>query len=140
MMFFTFLWEISTGIAFNWSETKNSIYMLEEKNHKRFVFWVILGLLLFLLVWYPLYGAPLRSQLGALFDRILNLVGTFLMLAGILSFIFGLLCLFSKRLAWGIKLMVIGALMVTAGSWLGTPVPADAPISNNREPVPKGYS
>jgi hypothetical protein len=104
------------------------------------VYWLILLILLFILIWYPIYGAPLRYQLGGLFDQILTLLGTGMMMFGVISFALGFLCLFTRSYAAGVKLLVMGALMMTAATWLGVPLlEGSAPITKEKEAIPKGY-
>ena len=121
-------------------QAQDEVLVYESGDTKRIIFWIVLGILLFLLVWYPLYGAPLRYQLGGLFDKILTIIGGFLMFFGVLAMVFGFLSLFTRRFTAGIKLLVLGSLMIWAAMWLGIPMPEGSPLDDKSQSIPRGYT
>jgi len=114
-------------------------YIIIEKssNRSKSVFWIFFGILGFIAIYMPFYGANLRYQTGTMFSKTFNFIGTTLMVLGGLMLIWGLFSLFCGSTSGGIKLMILGVLLIIIASYFLAPATIVA-SSSGRE-APQGY-
>ena len=85
--------------------------------------YVFMGIVLFLLVLYPLFGASWRAHmsfsLGFIVNPIFVFVGNMFLIFGGILIVWGLLTIFCGRSLKGVKIMVEGVLiLILAGMFL----------------------
>ncbi len=85
--------------------------------------YTFIGIALFLLVLYPLFGASWRARMSFSFGFIVNpifvFVGNVLLIFGGIMFVWGLLTIFCGRSLKGVKIMVEAVLiLILAGMFL----------------------
>ena len=118
---------------------KSNTIIIKKEDNKKFnvVFWVFFGIIGFLAIYFPFFGPNLRFQTGMMLSKVFTTVGTVLVTLGALMFIWGLLSLFCGRTSSGVKVMLLGFVMMFLGGYFINPALIGAG-GTGRE-VPKGY-
>ena len=119
-------------------EEKIIIHIPGNKKSNKGIFWLFFGILAFICIIFPFYLSNLRYQTSTVADKIMTSFGTFLIWAGGLIFVWGLIGLFCNPRGFrSIKTMIIGFLILYIGFFLVTPTAGFGP---GAEPIPKGYT
>ncbi len=117
---------------------KSDVIIIKKENKKSSViFWIFFGIIGFLAIYFPLFGSNLRFQTGALLSKAFTTVGTILVTFGALMFVWGLFTLFCGKSGSGVKVMILGFVMVFLGSYFINP--ALLGVGSTGKEVPKGY-
>jgi hypothetical protein len=100
---------------------KKDTYTLNRKiKAKTIIIASLVGIIAFMLVVFPLYVNQYSNVIGTFFDKLLKLIGTYMLLIGGAVFIIGVISLiFRKKGKWlliGFLLIAIGILL-TRGSF-----------------------
>ncbi len=116
---------------------RDYIIVEEEKGKTKLVFWVFFGILVFLGIYLPFFAPNLRYQTGAIFLKIFSTAGTIMVTLGVLLMIWGLFSLFCGRRGSGVKIMLLGFVLIYLGGYLVAPQVLGA--GGSGEQIPKGY-
>lgn len=117
---------------------KNTVIVLNKSDKKsKVVFWVFFGIIAFLAIWFPFFGPDLRFKTSATLSKAFTSVGTILVTFGVIMFMWGMLSLFCGRTSAGVKVMVLGAVLIFLGGYFITPSLVGAGSTGKR--VPRGY-
>jgi uncharacterized BrkB/YihY/UPF0761 family membrane protein len=100
---------------------KKDTYTLKRKiKMKTIILSFLLGIIIFMLVVFPLYVSQYTNFIGTFFDKLIKLIGNYMLLIGGAVFIIGVISLvFRKKAKWlliGFLLIAIGMLL-TGGSF-----------------------
>lgn len=106
------------------------------------VFWIILGIVAFAAIYFPFFGGNLRyvvgSGVGSVFTQYGAIIGKYLLIVGLLMFLFGFLNLILMGGGLrGVKPMILGFLLMVLATWIIDP--GSLGTYTHGAPVPKGY-
>jgi hypothetical protein len=99
---------------------KDSVIILYEKKHSRKAHWFFIAIILFLVIFMPIYGTTLRYKVSNTLRFIFSAIGELCLTFGgalaALSVVFSLASrkFYLKSLIFGIVLLWIGAFMIDA--------------------------
>ena len=117
--------------------TYEYIVYKEGKNHSKYVCTVFFGIIMFILVYFPLFGSDMRYEFGQVFSLIFHSIGTILLFFGVICVLFGVLYFFFHNPAKGIGFLFFGIILIAfAGYFLS---PGSFGTASSGESVPKGY-
>ena len=85
------------------------------------MFWIFLGIVIFISVFIPLFAPNLRYQVGRVFTSVFDFVGGICFYGGILLLIWGLAGLFCGKNFRSVKLLILGILMLWIAAFLLEP-------------------
>jgi len=77
----------------------------------RYVLWIFIALLVFLVIFFPLFGHNLRYQVGSFFDQALKYIGY-------VCFFGGVICLCAAAPAKKYSYLIVAILLLFLGLWL----------------------
>ncbi|MEJ2249639.1 MAG: hypothetical protein P8Y97_08270 [Candidatus Lokiarchaeota archaeon] len=87
-------------------------YRLKSMTVRRTILALLVGLIVFMVWLFPYYISQYSNTLGRLFEGILNQIGNYTLLAGVIVFGAGVFSLvFGKK----VKLLLIGIVLILAG-------------------------
>ncbi len=89
-------------------------YTLVEK--KKPMINIYIGIVLVVLVLFPIVILPLRYQIGAAFSNIINGIGGFSLVIGGIFITFGVVGIFTRSRYW-VRYIVVGVVLLWIGSW-----------------------
>ena len=115
----------------------DSIIIKEENKKSSMIFWVFFGIIGFLAIYFPIFGSNLRFQTGAMLSKVFTTAGTILVTLGALMFVWGLFMLFCGKSGSGVKVMILGFVMMFLGGYFINP--AFIGVGSTGKEVPKGY-
>lgn len=85
------------------------------------LFWLFFGLLAFVLVFMPMFGKDWRFRLSPLFSQIFEFIGNLSLFIGALIAIWGLFSLLCGSKGGGIKLMILGIMLILFAGYMLNP-------------------
>jgi hypothetical protein len=92
-------------------------YIVKPKyEQSRRVVAILLGLLIFVLVFFPFFGLTLRHQIGGVFSALLDGIGQFCLTIGGLLTLIGFVGVFARSHSWP-KQVIIGVTLLWIGCW-----------------------
>ena len=95
---------------------KNAIILEKVRNHNK-VAWIFAGILGFVAIYIPFFGADLRYQTGTVLKLVFNSIGTVCLTFGPLLIAFGVIkIVFTKKLSIGS--IFFGELLLWIGCFL----------------------
>ncbi len=114
------------------------------RDAKKFIFWAFFGIIGFCAIYFPFFAPNLRYTTSAYLKGIFTPIGTISITLGSLMVVWGLFSLFcSHRKSAGIKLMIMGVLLIWVGMYFTSfvvdfsfPVGSSGDSERSR---PKGY-
>ncbi|MEJ2249772.1 MAG: hypothetical protein P8Y97_08940 [Candidatus Lokiarchaeota archaeon] len=93
-------------------ESGKKRYRLKNMTVRRIILFLLVGLIVFIVWLFPYYISQYSNTLGRLFEGILNQIGNYTLLAGVIVFGAGVFSLiFGKK----VKLLLIGIVLILAG-------------------------
>ncbi|MFX1309857.1 MAG: hypothetical protein ACFE9M_04840 [Promethearchaeota archaeon] len=92
-------------------------YIVKPKyEQSRRIIAILLGILIFVFVFFPFFGLTLRYQIGGLFSALLDGIGQLcLIIGGVLSLV-GFVGIFTRSHNWA-KHVIIGIALLWIGCW-----------------------
>ncbi|MHA1989106.1 MAG: hypothetical protein ACW98D_20990 [Promethearchaeota archaeon] len=119
---------------------KNRYYLDRGKKRSSSIVFFYLGILGFILVFFPLYSTTLRFQIGRLFSKVFDIIGNLsLFIGGALTFVCIGSIFFGKTLSF--KYFIIGVILLWIGCWVSgiTTNLFGFTIGNSNTPGDNGY-
>lgn len=107
----------------------------KEKGHK-WVYWTFFSVVLFVAVYFPFFAPNLKYQVGTVASQIFFLIGGLCYFFGFLFIIWGIVTIFCGRSFNGVKLLIVGVLLIWIASYFAAPT---INIGPHREEIPIGY-
>jgi hypothetical protein len=77
---------------------------------------IIFGILIFVFIFFPLFGLNLRYQISGVLSILIDGIGSFCLIIGGLYMIVAVFGIFTKDNKW-IKKVIIGATLLWVGCW-----------------------
>jgi len=116
---------------------KDLIIIEKSSKKSKAIFWMFFGIIGFIAIYFPFFGPNLRYKTGSYISNTFNTLGTILVTIGALMMIWGLFTLFCGRAGGGVKMMLLGFVILFIGGWFLAPSLIGS-TSTGRE-VPQGY-
>ena len=121
--------------------TEKKLYIIKDNNDNsekksKSILWLFFGIIGFICIYFPFYGATLRYQTSSTLSRILVTTGTIMGTIGILMIVFGILGLFLGNKMKAIMLLLMGVIVLYITSLLLLPGTIS---SSSGGPSSKGY-
>jgi len=119
--------------------SKNDYIIVQEKKDKgtKKIFLLFFGILAFIAIYFPLFGANMRYQTGSLLSQTFDIIGKLCIAIGGIMVVWGLLNLLCRRSMGGAALMIMGAILLFIGGWFAAP--GTIGMMTTGKEVPKGY-
>ena len=93
-------------------------YIITKKqSRQRWIFWIILGLIVFIFIYFPFFVLNLRFQAGQLISETLSSFGMILVPAGGILMIWGFITTLCSKSLRGIKTILVGFIFFYVGFW-----------------------
>ena len=97
---------------------KEKIALYENKGNYAFIFWIFFAIIAFIAVYLPFFGGNLRYSLGKGFEAIYSTLGTYANTFGGILVGLGLFGIIISHGRGGIKMAVLGMMLLYIGGWL----------------------
>ena len=99
---------------------------------------ILLGIIEFIAVYFPLRGGNLQFEFGVFFRQLFSTIGTLILFFGVGFILFGIIAFFSHRPLSGFGFLLLGMfLLALSGYFLGPAGGGGA--SGGGSEVPQGY-
>ncbi|TFG08621.1 MAG: hypothetical protein EU539_01785 [Promethearchaeota archaeon] len=110
----------------------------EEKKEKTpLIYLFFFGLVIFITIFFPIFGSTLRYDFSILFSKMYHTIGIILTYMGFIFILAGILSLVCKRPLIGIITMIGGVMLLTFAGYFLNPATAGSGASGKE--VPQGY-
>ncbi|MBA7514544.1 hypothetical protein ES705_06574 [subsurface metagenome] len=96
--------------------SKSKYYLMRDRRNSRTTVFILLGILVFVFVFFPFYGMNLRYHVAAVFSKIFDTIGIICLLAGGLAVSFSVLGIFTGRTI-NTRTFIIGIVLLWVGCW-----------------------
>ena len=111
--------------------------IINKKKGGSSILWVFFGIIVFLAIYFPLFGGNLRYTTGSFFSGIFKTAGNVCCTLGILLLAWGFLTLICTRSFKAISIMLFGFFLLMLGNFLLEP--GTFGVISDGKVVPKGY-
>ena len=98
---------------------KQTYYMVGSSSGgtSRWLYYVIFGIIVFALIFFPFYAVNLRYQLSYIFGQIFDTIGWISLSIGTLMMLISILGLFTGGRSIRFHYLIIGVVLLWIGSW-----------------------
>ncbi len=114
---------------------KEYIIYQDDKNYSKLVLYIFIGIGLFVLVIFPLYGSSWRYEIGKIFSMIFNMIGVLLVFSGVICCLCGIFNFFNHRPIKALGLFFMGFILLTFGGFFLS----SGTFRTGGHQVPQGY-
>ncbi|MFX1364522.1 MAG: hypothetical protein ACFFCE_19430 [Promethearchaeota archaeon] len=95
--------------------SKRDYYHYQEKKTSTTII-LIFGLVVFIFLFFPFFGGELKYHLGAMFTKIIDIIGTISLTIGSVFLIIGVIGIFAQSGKW-IRNIIVGIALLWVGCW-----------------------
>ncbi|MFX0071301.1 MAG: hypothetical protein ACFFAO_09445 [Candidatus Hermodarchaeota archaeon] len=110
---------------------------MSEEKKTQWIYLFFFGIIIFITIFFPLFGGSLRSDFGLVLSKLYYVIGTILVFVGILLILGGILSLVCKRPLIGIFSMIMGAIVLAFAGYFLYPGTTGSGASGTD--APSGY-
>ncbi len=89
----------------------------KKKDRSTLFQWILVGILVFIAVYMPFFGANLRYQTSSILKTVMNVAGTWILTIGGFMVAFGFIGCLMRSSHW-MEWLIVGGIMIWVGSWL----------------------
>lgn len=116
---------------------KDSVIVNIKQKHQKLAYWILFGILGFIVIYFPFFGGNLRYQMSGTLSATTNYFGTIFYKIGMFVLVWGILSLFCTGGKRGISVMIIGCLILVISMYFLNPGTIGS-LSGGKS-LPKGY-
>ena len=96
--------------------SRRNYYNYQEKKSSTTFIVILFGLVLFIFLFFPFFCGELKYHLGAMFSKIIDIIGTVSFTIGSLFFIVGVIGIFARSGKW-MRNIIVGVALLWVGCW-----------------------
>lgn len=115
------------------------IIIKEKKKSSNWMYLVLFGIILFLMVYFPFFGSNLRYKFGVYFSLIFNTIGTLLIFLGIIAILYGVLSFIYRSPLRGFVYLMLGVILLTFAGYFLNPTSIGTGPSGAGKDIPEGF-
>jgi len=106
----------------------------DGKKHSKYFYVIFFGIIMFVVLYFPLFGSSMRYEYGRSFSLIFSSIGTILVYLGTIYILIGVLSFFNMNPGKGFRFLILGVILLSFAAWFLIPGSV-----GTDQPVPKGY-
>ena len=108
-----------------------------KRSGTQWVYLVFLGIVIFVFVFFPLFGGAWRMKFSVAFSKAFYVIGTLMTFGGILLIFGGILCFITKRPLIGVFSLILGVVLLGFAGYFLSPATGGGTGGASKEP--SGY-
>ena len=112
----------------------DTIIFGKNKDQIKYVYWVLFGIVFFLVIYFPIFGNNLRYEIGTILRFIFNSIGNILVFFGLIFILLGVLSFFNLNPGKALMFLILGGVLLSFGGLFLIPGSL-----GSTDPAPKGY-
>jgi len=117
---------------------KEKYYLLKPEKNSKWVAYTFIGIIIFIVIYFPFFAVNLRYQIGAAFSKIFDTIGGICLTVGSALTIACLLSVFTGRIL-RFKYFIVGITLLWVGCWCTGSVLTILGIAIGNETSNPGY-
>jgi hypothetical protein len=96
---------------------KEKYYLIGQQRKSKTLYYVFLGIIVFIVIYFPFFAVNLRFQTGYMLSKILDYIGGICLTLGGLLTAFSVASLFLGSRSMRTKWFILGIVLLWAGCW-----------------------
>ena len=118
---------------------REKYYLLKPERNSKWTIYIFIGIIIFVVIYFPFFAVNLRYQVGATFSKIFDYIGGVCLTVGSAMTLISVLSLFISR-SMNTRWLIIGIALLWVGCWCtGSVLNLFGIITIGNEPENPGY-
>ncbi|MFW9941338.1 MAG: hypothetical protein ACFFFT_09875 [Candidatus Thorarchaeota archaeon] len=117
---------------------KEKYYILKPERNSKWTIYIFMGIIIFVVIYFPFFAINLRYQVGATFTKIFDYIGGICLMVGGAMTLISVLSLFISR-SIHTRWFILGIVLLWIGCWCTESMLTIFGVAIGNEPTNPGY-